>query len=185
MPLPRQTDDGSGGAPVLDILRAHVRLFDVEEHEKPYTVTRKSDGAEFQKDPGFTCTVEVLDDGSDQSDRGVTFFENFRYKNTKKDKSGDWINKENSKLGQLTNVVKPGYFEDESIPDLTAADLEDFELICRLKPRKDPSSGKIRGTTIDWETMQAVPKEPMAVVSETAQEAGKDDDEDIFDDIPF
>src|SRR5215207_6418084 len=122
MPLPRRKDDGSNGAPVLNILRAHVRLIDVEEYTEPFSVTRKSDGAEFMLDPQFKCTVEIVDDGEDGSDNGTTFFEAFKYKNTEKDGSGEWINKENSKLGMLTKVVKPGYFQDPSIPELSAED---------------------------------------------------------------
>jgi hypothetical protein len=89
MPLPRKKDDGSSGAPVLNILRAHVRLTDVEEHIEPYTVTRKSDGRTFTLDPAFNCNVEVIDDGQDGADNGTTFFEAFKYKNTQKDGSGD------------------------------------------------------------------------------------------------
>jgi hypothetical protein len=102
MPLPRKKDDGATGAPVLNILRAHVRLSDVEEYTEPFTVSRKSDGAEFTLDPQFKCVVEVVDDGEDGSDNGTKFFESFKYKNTQKDKSGEWINKDNSKLGMLT-----------------------------------------------------------------------------------
>jgi hypothetical protein len=178
MPLPRKKDDGSSGAPVLTIPTAHVRLMDVEEHIEPYTVTRKSDGAEFTYDPDFKCTVEVIDDGRDGDDNGVTFFEKFKYKNTKKDKSGEWINQDNSKLGALTEVVKPGYFEDDSIPDLDAEDLEGFEMLCRIKPKKNPSTGAVSGSTIDWETMQPLPKKE-AVTAATVEE------EDDFSDIPF
>ena len=159
MPLPRQKDDGSSGAPVLNLLRAKVRLCDVTEHTEPYTVTRKSDGAEFTKDPGFNLSVEVLDDGEDGSANGTKFYETFRYK---QGQDGTWFNKENSKLGQLTKVVKPGYFEDSSIPDLTAEDLEGFELYCRIKPRKDPQSGKVLGSVTDWETYKAIPTKATA-----------------------
>jgi len=107
MPLPRKKDDGSSGAPVLDILNAHVRLTDVEEYVEPYTVTRKSDGRTFLLDPAFNVTVEVIDDGQGGDDNGTKFFETFKYKNTQKDGSGDWINQENSKLGALTEVVNP------------------------------------------------------------------------------
>jgi hypothetical protein len=178
MPLPRQKDDGSGGAPVLNILRAHVRLFDVEEHTEPYTVTRKSDGKQFELDPAFTCTIEVIDDGQGGDDNGVTFFESFKYK---QDKNGAWTNKENSKLGQLTKVVKPGYFEDSSIPDLTAEDLEGFELYCRIKPRKDPQSGKVLGSVTDWETYKAIPTKVVAISAATSAQA----EEAAFKDIPF
>src|SRR5215211_273665 len=163
MPLPRKKDDGGSSAPVLNILSAHVRLFDVEEHEEPYTVTRKSDGAHFELDPGFNCTVEVVDDNRDGSDNRTRFFESFRYKG---DAESGWFNKENSKLGVLTNVVKPGYFEDETIPNLTAGDLEGFEMLCRIKPKKNPNNGQIIGSTIDWETMQRLPNKPGNLASE-------------------
>jgi hypothetical protein len=178
MPLPRKKDAGSSGAPVLNILSARVRLFDVEEHTEPYMVTRKSDGAEFTLDPGFKCTVEVIDDGQDGSDNGVQFFEQFRYKNTKKDKSGEWFNQQNSKLGALTEVAKPGYFDDDSIPELDASDLEGFELLCRIKPKKNPTTGAVIGSTIDWETMMSVPT-PLKVAAAVAEA-----DED-FDNLPF
>jgi hypothetical protein len=178
MPLPRKKDDGSSGAPVLNILRAHVRLTDVEEHIEPYTVTRKSDGRTFTLDPAFNCIVEVLDDGQDGTDNGATFFEAFKYKNTAKDKSDEWTNQENSKLGALTEVVKPGYFDDDTIPALNEDDLEGFEMLCRIKPKKNPSTGAVTGSTIDWETMQPLPTKE-TVAAATAEE------EDDVSDIPF
>jgi hypothetical protein len=177
MPLPRKKDAGSSGAPVLNISRAHVRIIDVEEHVEPYTITRKSDKATFTLDPQFSCTVEVIDDGQDGDDNGATFFEGFRYK---QDKSGNWFNQENSKLGMLTNVVKPGYFEDPSIPELDAKDLEGFEMLCRIKPKKN-SSGQATGSTIEWDTMQALPKKPVAAAPAEVEE----DSEDDFSGIPF
>jgi hypothetical protein len=178
MPLPRRKDVGASGAPVLDILRAHVKLTDVEEYTEPFTVTRKSDGAEFTLDPQFKCTVEIIDDGEDGSDNGEKFFEQFKYKNTEKDKSGEWINKENSKLGMLTKVVKPRYFDDTSIPELTAEDLEGFELICQIKPKRNPDSGKVLGSTIDWESMKSLPTK-LKVAAAAAEE------EEDWEDIPF
>ena len=183
MPLPRSRDDGSNGAPVLNILRAHVRLTDVEEHTEPFTVSRKSDGAEFTLDPQFKCTVKIVDDGEDGSDNGETFFESFKYKNTQKDRTGEWTNKENSKLGMLTKVVKPRYFEDDSIPELTAEDLEGFEFVCQVKPKKNPDSGKVLGSTIDWESMKPLPQRPVAAQAQTDEDVAID--ESAFDDIPF
>jgi hypothetical protein len=173
MPLPRKKDAGSSGAPILNISRAHVKLVDVEEHVEPYTITRKSDKATFTLDPQFSCTVEVVDDGQGGDDNGTKFFEGFRYK---QDKSGNWFNQENSKLGMLANVVKPGYFEDPSIPELEASDLEGFEMLCRIKPKKS-SSGQATGSTIEWDTMQALPKKKVAT-------ATTEEDED-FSDLPF
>jgi hypothetical protein len=40
MPLPRKNDTGGPGAPVLDILSAHVRLLDVEEYTEPRTIQK-------------------------------------------------------------------------------------------------------------------------------------------------
>jgi len=176
MPLPRMKDaGGSSGAPVLNLLRAHVKLTDVEEYTEPFTVTRKSDGATFTLDPQFKCAVEIIDDGQGGEYNGTKFFEGFRYKQAK---NGEWINQENSKLGALTEVAKPGYFEDDSIPDLTSADLEDFEMLCRIKPKKNPTTGAVLGSTIDWETMQPLPtKEKVAA-------AAAEEDED-FSDLPF
>ncbi len=195
MPLPRKKDDGGTGAPVLNILSAHVKLFDVEEYEKPYTVTRKNDGAEFTLDPGFKCTVEVIDDNRDGSDDGARFFESFKYKkelqrpsvtkggnlvSAPEEKEASWVNKENSKLGALTSVVKPGYFEDESIPALSADDLEGFEMLCRIKPKKNPNTGQVIGSTIDWETMQPLPSK-----SKGPDPVPDPDTEEDFADIPF
>ena len=174
MPLPRKTDAGSSGAPVLNLLRAHVRLTDVVEYTEPFTVTRKSDGATFTLDPQFKCSVEVIDDGQGGADNGATFFEGFRYK---QDKDGNWFNQENSKLGTLSNVVKPGYFEDPSIPDLGAEDLEGFEMLCRIKAKKN-SSGQATGSTIEWDTMQPLPKKEKVVASAV-------EEDDDFSDIPF
>lgn len=162
MPLPRKKDDGGSGAPVLDIMKAHGRLIDVEEYVKPYAVTRKSDGAEFILDPGFNCTVEIVADNDEGIDNGAKFFEKFKYK---KDSEGHWINNSNSKLGTLTEVVKPGYFEDDTIPELTAEDLEGFEMICRIKPKKNPTTGQVTGSTIDWEIMKPLPKRKTGAVA--------------------
>jgi hypothetical protein len=179
MPLPRKKDAGGSGAPVLDILNAHVRLIDVEEHTEPYTITRKSDGATFKLDPQFSCTAEVVDDGQDGSDNGARFFEGFRYKQSK---DGGWFNLMNSKLGALSEVLKPGYFEDDTIPDLEASDLEGFEMLCRIKPKKNPS-GQVTGSTIEWDTMRSLPKRaPRPATVLPAQEGV---DEDSSDDLPF
>jgi hypothetical protein len=77
----------------------------------------------------------------------------------------------------LTKAAKPGYFDDESIPALTAEDLEGFEMHCRVKPKKNPNTGKITGSTIDWETMKPLPTQKVATAV-----AGEDED---WNDIPF
>jgi hypothetical protein len=72
----------------------------------------------------------------------------------------------------LTKVVKPAYFEDAAIPDLTAGDLEGFEMLCRVKPKKNPNTGAIIGSTIDWETMQPLPRREAAATAPV--ETGED-----------
>jgi hypothetical protein len=171
MPLPRKKDAGPSGAPVLNILRAHVRLIDVEEYTEPRSVTRKADGATFTLDPQFRCTVEVIDDGQDGTDNGATFFESFRYK---QDKNGEWFNQKNSKLGALTEVVKPGYFDDNTIPALDEDDLEGFEMLCRIKPKKN-ASGQVTGSTIEWDTMHALPTKEKVAAAAVEEDADWED----------
>jgi hypothetical protein len=180
MPKPRQKDDGTSGAPVLDILSAHVRLEDVTEHEEPYETTRERDGATFRYDPGFNCKVVIVrgHDSEGEDAKGETFFEKFRYANTKKDKSGEWILKENSKLGKLAKVVNTDYFEDESIEDLSEEDLEGFEFVCSIIPKKIPDSGKVIGSTIAWESMRRLP-------AKVGPSGAVEVEEEDFEDIPF
>ena len=82
----------------------------------------------------------------------------------------------------LTKVVKPRYFEDESIPELTTEDLEGFEFICQVKPKRNPDTGKVLGSTIDWESMKPVPNRPVAVAAEADEE---DLDDEAWQDISF
>jgi hypothetical protein len=189
MPLPRKRDAGGSGAPVLDLLNAHVRLVDVEEHVEPYTITRKSDGQGWTKDPDFSCTVEIIDDGQGGKEDGTKFFESFKYKEDKDPKTGKklgtWGNQKNSKLGALTEVVKPGYFDDASIPELSEDDLEGFEMMCRIKPRKNPTSGAIVGSTIDYETMRPLPTKTKAAATTGEPVRGDTEFEENWDDIPF
>jgi hypothetical protein len=190
MPLPRRKDRGGSGAPVLNLPHCHVRFLSVEEYTEPRTVTRKSDGATFTIDPQFNVTVEVVEDGGDGSHNGVRFYESFRYK---RDDEGEWFLQENSKLGMLASVVKPDYFDDDSVPELTADDLSGFEMLCRVKPKKNPSTGAVIGSQIDWETMMSAPSESAATAdgdekvgnfTSTSREAEARDDPD-WDELPF
>jgi hypothetical protein len=184
MPLPRRRDAGSSGAPVLNLPHARVRLLSVEEHTEPRQVTRKADGAKFTLDPQFNVTVEVIDDGNDGTDNGARFYEGFRYK---QDDNGEWFLQENSKLGALASIVKPGYFDDPSIPELTASDLTGFEMLCRVKPKKNPTTGIVIGSTIDWETMLRAPEDKVGSFSSKSRESSAESsaDESDWEDIPF
>ena len=51
-------------------------------------------------------------------------------------------------------------------------------MICQIKPKTNPDSGKVLGSLIDWETMKPLPPTEKAV----AVAAEEDDD---FSDIPF
>ena len=51
-------------------------------------------------------------------------------------------------------------------------------MICQVKPKRNPDSGKVLGSMIDWESMKAVPTKA-AVAAVAAEE------EDDFDSIPF
>jgi hypothetical protein len=45
-------------------------------------------------------------------------------------------------------------------------------MICRIKPKKNTNTGQITGSTIDWETMRAVPT--ASVVAAAAEEEDED-----------
>jgi hypothetical protein len=51
-------------------------------------------------------------------------------------------------------------------------------MLCRIKPKKNPSTGAVTGSTIDWETMRPLPKR------QTVAAAASEEDTD-FSDIPF
>ena len=51
-------------------------------------------------------------------------------------------------------------------------------MICQIKPKTDPDSGKVLGSMIDWESMKPLPKK------ETVAAAAAEDEGD-FSDIPF
>ena len=51
-------------------------------------------------------------------------------------------------------------------------------MLCRIKPKKNPY-GQATGSTIEWDTMQALPKHVRRAHEET------DDPEDESSDIPF
>jgi hypothetical protein len=51
-------------------------------------------------------------------------------------------------------------------------------MMCRIKPKKNPSTGAVTGSTIDWETMRPLPNR------ETAAAVAAEED-DNFSDIPF
>ncbi len=52
-----------------------------------------------------------------------------------------------------------------SVVTLTAEDLEAFEMRCRIKPKKNPQTGQVLGSTVDWETMRRLPETGKPVAS--------------------
>jgi hypothetical protein len=38
-------------------------------------------------------------------------------------------------------------------------------MICRIKPKKNPTTGQVPGSTIDWEIMKPLPKRKTAAVA--------------------
>jgi hypothetical protein len=175
MPLPRRKESGATAAPILNLLRARIKLVDVEEYETPRQVTRRSDNATFTLDPQFSCTVEVLDDGENGDYNGSRFFESFRYKQDPE--TGEWILRQYSKLGVLAEIVRPGYFDDEDLESLSEYDLEGFQLLARIKPKKN-SAGKAVGSILEWDSLSAVPTRT------TSSKAEQEEIED-WEGLPF
>ena len=116
--------------------------------------------------------MEVVDDGSDGSDNGVTFFESFRYKN----RARTWRLVQPAELEARCphRGREAGLLRRRHHPGLEASDLEGFEMMCRIKPKKNPSTGAVTGSTIDWETMQRAAEDEQPVGAGHAD--GPDDD---------
>jgi hypothetical protein len=77
-------------------------------------------------------------------------------------------------------VVHPDYFSNDNVPDLSEEDLEDFEFVCSVVPKKVPDSGKVVGSTIAWESMRRLPAQKVGPSG-----AAPGVEEEDFSDIPI
>jgi hypothetical protein len=167
---------GSREVESLDILAAVVRVLEtniqLEERE-----IELSNGQSFTADPNLSLKLQVeknlVDPGVHE---GVVFWDRFRLK---KDESGEWTFAEYSKLGGLIVArYGSGWFNDPGA-EFREEDFEDWLMACRIQPKTDPQGKKLKGSSIEWQSMRPAQAAP-EVVAQAEQE-----ETDDFSDIPF
>ena len=147
-------------APVLTVNDAVVKILSAEMQLVGDEIT-KNDGTTFTVDkPAIACELELVDAPKRKAgDIGTTWFEKFYFPETKKG-SGEYENRENTKIGNLTEArYGKGFWED---PDavLDPEELEDFTFICNLVPKTEFGGTKVTGTRIDHESIEPLEEEP-------------------------
>jgi hypothetical protein len=58
-------------------------------------------------------------------------------------------------------------------------------MLCRIKPKKNPATGAVTGSTIDWETMQPLQSAATIAAERKKAAAVAAEEEEDFSDIPF
>jgi hypothetical protein len=180
MVMVKKSADG-GGAPILDILAAKLRILEAELTLEETEVNLDS-GRSFVAEPNLNVKLEVVKNLVEPgNDEGVTFYDRFKLK---KDKKGDWIFAKYSKLGKLI-IVRYGedWFGDPD-EEFEESDFEGFEFIARVEQKTDPKGNPLVGSSVDWKSLRpaggADEKEAEQAQAEAEQEAEED-----FDNIPF
>jgi hypothetical protein len=84
-----------------------------------------------------------------------------------------------SKLGNLLVVRYSEEWFDDPDAEFLEEDFEDFVFACRILPKTNPKGEKLKGSTVDWQSMR-----PAQADKEKASSAEEQADQD-FADIPF
>jgi hypothetical protein len=160
----------------LDILAAVVKVVEtnLQLEEKDIELP---DGRTFSADPNLSLRLRVEENLVEPNMHvGATFWDRFKLKKGDLD---EWFMSRYSKLGNLL-VVRYGesWFDDLDAP-FEEEDFQDWSFACRILPKTNPRGERLRGSTIDWQSMHAVQADPKVA---QAAEAEADGD---FSDIPF
>jgi hypothetical protein len=163
-------------APVLTVNDAVVKILSADMQCVGDEIT-KNDGTKFTVDkPSVACELELVDAPKrKKGDIGTTWYEKFYYPEAKKG-SGEYENRENTKIGNLTEArYGEGFWENEDAI-LDPEDLVGFTFICNLVPKTEFGGTKVTGTRIDHESIEPLPEEeepdiPAPDFSDLAEEA--------------
>jgi hypothetical protein len=156
---------------VLNILEATVRI-NSAEYTAPGTVITKDDGSTFTiESPRIHCEMEVLDTGPrDKKHIGTTWWENLYYPETKKG-SEEYENRPGTKLGNLTTALYGEEFWSVDGAYLNPDDLNSFEFVSSLEPRKKFGSNEITGTQVNHKHISTAPDhKPPTIPVELSEE---------------
>jgi hypothetical protein len=139
--------------PELDLLKAVLEVVSVEEQLEPEEKTAK-DGSTFTAEPNVNLELLVVDDGEDGEHDGEKFFDRFKLK----EEDGVWTVREGTKLGNLVEILYGGeFFEDEDM-DFNPEDLNGFQFVATVKPRKNPKTNNVYGSMVDYESIREYKK---------------------------
>ena len=158
--ITKKSKKKESSAPVLTVNDAVVKIVEATMQCAGDEIT-KSDGTTFTVDkPSIACELELVDAPKrKQGDIGTTWYERFYFPETKKG-SGEYENREDTKIGNLTEArYGEGFWED---PDaiLDPDDLVGFTFICNLIPRTEFGGTKVIGTRCDHESIEPLEEEP-------------------------
>jgi hypothetical protein len=146
-------------APVLTVNDAVVKILAADMQLVGDEIT-KNDGSTFTIDkPAVACELELVDAPKRKAaDIGTTWYEKFYFPETKKG-SGEYENRQDTKIGNLTEArYGEGFWEDEDAI-LDPEDLIGFTFICNLVPKTEFGGTKVIGTRCDHESIEPLEEE--------------------------
>jgi hypothetical protein len=150
-----------GGAPIITVPQAKVKLHDPEFSLEPVEVERK-DGTTFFRDPGLNAQVEIIDDMDDGSYDGVKFYQNFKLKWNEELKC--WELRDGTSLGAVVNAFvktrtgKNFDFEAGEPFEFDMTEWDGFEFQTKIVPKKHMKTHEDIGSMCHHETIMAIPK---------------------------
>jgi hypothetical protein len=173
----------TSSAPIIEVPLATCKLSDIEWSDEPTTVTTKDGSRSFTKDPGLNAKVTILDDHGEGEHDNVTFWQLFRMKWNEDDKeNGYWELRDGTSLGAIAQArYGAGFIEDDR--EFDPEDFEDFRFMCKIVPKKNPSTGQLCGSMCHHETIMAIPAKKRKKSQQVVEEP--DVDEPDFSDLNY
>lgn len=148
-------------APVLTVNEATVKILSAEMKWVGDEIV-KNDGTTFTVEkPHIACELELIDAPKrKKGDIGTTWYEKFYFPETKKG-SGEYENRQGTKIGNLTETRYGGehVWDEDSDVILDPDDLVEFKFYCNLVPKTEFGGTKVTGTRIDHESIEPLPAE--------------------------
>jgi hypothetical protein len=170
-------------APIITVPMARVRLNRPEFHPDPRDVESKDGSRTFAIDPGLNAQVEIVDDHGDGSYDGVKFYQNFKLK---WNEDGEfWEFRDGTSLAALMKACYGDIdFDSDEDFDFHVEDFDEFEFMCKVVPKKNPSTGQEIGSMCHYETIWAGPNPKKKKKLSTAQQAAREATNAEIDELP-
>ncbi len=146
-------------APVLTVNEAVVKILSAELLREGDEVT-KSDGTTFTiNHPHISCEMELIDAPKrKKGDVGTQWYEKFYYPETKKG-SGEYENRQGTKIGAITELIHGEECWDHDEVILDPDDLVGLSFYCNLEPKTEFGGTKVTGTKIDHKSIEPLAEE--------------------------